>query len=1749
MPGVNGIGHNNYQPQVNGENPGAENVNQPQAPAHRSRLAQAGWTALGVATLGISALVRYSVQKHQVAKRNLQPQIPALSAADRRANDDLASRIRRDALTEKLQQRVRSALAELRRKLPAVEVTEAVREAWASRIEKCCTGKVSSREAADFLKDIVRGEYLKHNVVNHLVEAQAAQLAVDQVPLDEATLRNLTKVISGSPQVLKLAAHVNFKAPAEAEAFRTRLRPLVAEEVTLVLSAVRKIDAAAEESVAKVARLAGQPLNEALRESAQPAVDKLKKTMRQIVNNFPRDPKTWLLKVSSLPELTAQIEAAARDFVEEREAVIVGLRSAGLSNALQAQWMQDVFDEDVFMSPDSAPLYASIARNLADGMDVARLAELLRDEAPQAAAVKECLEHLLQTLRTRLADGVDRASWDRVDGNAFISICRNVFAMVYEKKPELARLFVEKREVMADLVEAMLASGDRREVLFAQSVFHAPETRAIETLVQERTEARADAGRRAALMRALAGDAVEFPEVARAREALAAVFGPAILEGVNAGAGLRFDGREEAGVKDALRELVESGARLRPGAAAERYKAVVVENYVTRLLAATAPAAAEPGADFTPSLRALARHPAVKARLAQLATPEDVTRLGTELSPVIRDFITAEKRLAALAAPLYDGLVSHLAQQSGVTEAEVRRSVTQAAFTQRLLATFETAPDLNFTDAAEAAAAAFAEEVKAIDSAWDERFAAIDAAPVTDEVKAAWRREAVLANAFAHPADVERVVAAAGDLNTRSLETVLAQADNLTPKEVATLVRGEMHRISEVLMRHVGRGNVSREEADGLRTALVTLLYSRSNHRLPQLLADHREAIFPAVFALDEEAMKVSLDAEFSEQPPERAARAKALEMENVRRCHVLWSPLHPKMADFAATLEQDRDNRRQDAIIRHNRELGEMFKSDPLPADLQASVDAMTAGLREQFGDVIAPEGRLDAFEHDLRMFYDGGFGASAEALTVERCVELLRRRLILAYLRETVVAPVVRDIAKHRNIETANVTGLCSRIVSSERFMTLADGVVNQDVAALRDVARQMTMGELRSKERFEKKVRELTQRYITKLAYELEMDVEDVRSMSDQPLLELTGKIFERSFNRLSRNPATGLVDEANLTALFERMEKDCDEAIARKLAVLEKVRSSDLPASLKAQWRTQVLDSVAFFSPDVVTASILAGRAAAASEEVRRLVEALSAEGPLDVEAVKSLMTSVMEKIVTTVIGSLSPKDAVAVLDCECHGPVMVQAMAVLYAACPSLAAAVNRVPQRLVPVIEALEGDFYSDNALHAAAYFLQPDAVRPAHDAFCQLRQAVTSEHLRNQMRQAIDGEADIPFQYCEAFDDAVRALRQRFGTALAPEGVTAVTMPYAREALAAIRAQLDHYVSGKELSALFVEKVTQTYLESQLLPAIARSVAAEEGIAATDDDIATTVRLALAHSRSVHTILGALQKAEDLDEAEFMLRPVLRRALDQLPALTQQRDAVLLATRQTIAAAAEVPLQSVEGVDLSSVEEAMAMDGEGVSLDEETGLPDLKGAARLKVRGESAMNAQMDGWRMVFESINRLPQLSDELKSAWRREALSNALFQNPARVASLERVAGRIPDGLSRALDVYPWRVADFIDGLKTMDLEMAQAFAEDSAWVGADEDTRRLARQHMLSAYLDENRAVLGKLKARRDVVIEAFRSILSGAVETVDADEAQRLVHLLDSPALADIRRAVYDENRPAGWDFLERGEYRNEPLAI
>ncbi len=1751
MPRINGIGQNNPPLQMNEAPQAAENAPVQNPPAPASRLARAGWMVLGVATLGLSAIVRSMVQSHRTAPRVVNPQLPALSAADRRANGLLAAKVRLQMLPDKVQMRLHSAMARLREKLPAAEITDDVRKAWATRIERCTT-KVSSRLAVDFLTDLVRGEYLQHNILNDLVAEKSAQLAAS-FQSDARLTRNLAKVLAGSPQVLKLASRFNFHRPEDCNAFKARLSSIVEEQVSIVFSAERKIAAVTNDAVAKIARYANLPPDDARQNLAQSFATGLRKQLKAVVNDFPRDPQTWLPKLSKLPALSQKIDEAAEAVIAEKRAVIDSLRNAGLSPAMQSEWMKGIFDDNVFMTPASAALYSDIARDLADGPQVARLMTLLGGNAPYSADdAKQCFLEMLQTVRTRLSQGLDRDLKHRLDGNAFITVLRDLFAVVYERKPELARLLTEKRGEMADLAEALQASGDRHELLFAQSVFHPAATHSIEALLEERNAERADAGRRVALQRALAGGAAPLAEVRQAREALAALFGDAVLEDVNAEPGLHLDGRHEAGAQAALQALLDSGERVRPNLVRERYQAVVTENYVTALLtAAAAPMAAELGNGFTPDLRALCRHPDIQARLAALATPEDVTRLIADLTPVLREYVTAAKSLSDQAVALYDAQVAHLAERSGVAKADVRKSLPLDDFTQQLLKDFAAAPGLHFAEAARAESARLSEKVAALTAAWDARFAAIDAAPVADEVKTAWRREAVLANAFADPADVAHVVAAADMISTRTLEKALAESLRQRPEDTALLLRGEMHRISDTLRRCAGRDNIAPDVMDGLRTALITLLYSRNDHRIPQHLAYQSESVINAIFTLDEDVLSKKLDAELARFDPLQAARIKALEMDNARRCRLFWSPEHPQTAGFAQQLEAARAKRHQLWIAEHNNALYDTFWNGPIPESVQTSLDAMKEALRAKFGDAVVPAGRgyVDNPE-DLKQFLWFEIHESPVSLTYPECVERLQDWLIRRHLEKTVVKPVLAELASRRPGVATDVNGIVSRLINSPLIKTLGDAVENQDLGPAREAVREAAVEQIRVMDCFQKEKEALLAQYASKLAYETENDAQELRDHPENLFKKLEAKL-ERELKRLPVKPETGLWDEAALPKLRQSMEKIGAEHLAQKMAVWQSVEALDLPEAAKSAWHASLLENDAFFNSNVVAVTMKAGRAAAGLEGAQRLAAVLSAPD-FDKADAKRLMASLMERILTTYSDELTPAENAKAMDCDSIGPILIQALSVFYAARPDVADAVNQHPDRMKVLIDELSANLISRPEQTAGLYFLQPQVVSATYAVVSSEQQDDNSAAYRAMIVQAINERRELPDMYEDSLTKAIDQLRSRFGTALAPEGVTAARMPFAKEAWAAVRARVAHFVSADELADLFARKVTEAYIRTGLLPALLRSVVADDGIDATEEDITATARLVAEQSRSAQTILGALQSEDDLDEAEFMLRPVLRQAFQQQKALAQTREATLLATRRAIADLAGVPVGAPEvaQLDLSVVASAMSPAGEGLSLDAETGLPDREGAATIAARGEAAKNAKMDNWRAIFASINGLPQATDALKAAWRRDALTDPLLQDPAKIEALAGLAQQLSaEGLAQTLDAYPFPAADFIQHLTAMDATLEAALAADPRWTNADEGLRQSARQHLLSAFLAANPAVAAKLQTRKDVVIEAFRGLFAGAFPDVTVTQSQHLAQLLAVPELADVRRSVYDESRPTGWDFLEQGEFPRHPLPV
>ncbi len=1749
MPNIPGVGQNNPQVQ---QNLPVENVNQPQRAGGLSRGAR---VALGFATIGLSEIViRCRRSAEPAPARNLNQQLPAIAPAEKRANADLARLVQNHDLPGGFKKVTKRASAELRRTLPIERLSDGARARIVQAI-RSAEVKVTPEILASMMKEAVLSDYLHHEVISDLVSSAARAMRLDP---DLATPL-AGRLANKSSEVKALAQNINFNDPQQLQDFKARVAPLVNEQVAVALSVSGTIKQIQAQARAALLEATGLEDNDNFEKSVQVFLKKLGKKLAAVESGAAPDPERGVRTLGQLPDIAQQLETQGTALINDKLAIIDLIRQSDFSDAVKKEWAEQALFGGAFINQSAARNALAAAGDIARGPEARRLLETLRAEPIDKAALKAAMVDLLvqakRNLAARTTSAADRLKYD---GDVMRHVGVFFFGAVLDKSEEMRTLFNDNCDFLAEVQAELALSENNEEYSVGQSVFETVHSKDIGALFRYNKERREAAERRTDLLEALRQPADapvanakisnEFVGYAGGRRVLVERFGPAILPGVDPAGRevtLAFESENEAGFREVLEQYARDHETVSYGALSRLYQSFVLENYVTGLLEKMArPIAEHMNAPFAPNVRALYRNPDVTAQFEAAKSLEEIRRVAARFDGRIRALVSAEKTLVEKSAAHYDAFVAHLSERSGLSEAEVKAGLPLERFAHELCRPFYAGEDgpehsLEFARAAEASPARMGEWLAALTTAYDARFAEIEAADVPMAVKISWRKDAVLTQAFSEPGRAAILAETAKAVDVTPLVTALGEARDLATDELAGIFRLEMRHISDELMSRVDLKKTSPEALHDLRKSLVALLFHREG-RLQHFFAPgpDRLKIEWAARALDESEVSERINDELAGVAPEEAESLKASELANARECSVFFEGSQPGMKDFAATLAKKREEAAAREVEAHNQAISRAFDVVPLSDEIQAVVNRLTADLRAKFGEGIVLEGALLSEGEDWSdrsLFLRQKIRTNPRKLNQAQALEIIREHFITKFMEKQALQPM---------LDAKIEAGLCTReaaervkpiILGSAFLKKLAGEVTGGDLEPLREALRRVVDEELNIQREAAAKKTELLNGFVSQLAELTGKTVDEVKERSvnlKAYLSESLDRVFDAGARR---SPETGLTEKEAMAEVAALMEEEAAKCLDAKRALLEAVRASGVSDGLKASFTNQILGSAAVFSAAGFNEALKAGRLVAARPEVGQLAALLAEGGNYNADQARALLTQISASLYESIAAGLSAREA-AQLEGDNLRALLSTALAVIYEAKPELAAALSRDSERAASLqLLLLDAANNSPAGVYAGCAFLEPEAMAETVKKI-QARRRTPEEC--QALRKALSGSLPMPPQFGPVFEQALTKLRARFGEAVIPLNADPVKMRYASQAKEEVNPLLGNAATSEAIAAAYERGVAKSYMSEKIQDWFS-VILAERGL---PEDAASSMSLQIVRRSSrIAELIESIQRPEDVAAREAEIRGILEDYVTRHQEIEARTDAFIAEAHRQIAAAGRLELPYVQSVlSLASLRDKIDVQRPDLVCDPRTGLPDKASEDRLFNDIVPIRNEKVRLWREAFEHIDRL-QISDEVKKAWRElAALSGPLFLVPRRIDGLVDLARSIPaKALEAALAANPAKPAAIGKAFQGIIEVLDRGVA---AHVSPEDGTDLIGplRASVSTLFFAEHPRLVRLLtQEKRDVVIYTLQSLNVGGLGGMqDTQFIKSMTEFMAAPVLDSLMERVRgDQVAPPDWTLI------------
>ncbi len=806
MPGIQALRPDNAQIE---QNLPAENDHQPR---RAGGLSTAARFALGFATIGLSELVIWCRRSGAPAPaRNLNQQLPALSAAEKRANDELAAIFERRCVPHKYMEAAALASVDLRRRLPVTELADGARRQVVEAIRSAGV-KVTPDVLASMMKEAVLSDYLGSQIFSSMIREAAAPFA-EALGVDPAlaTPRAFNLAMK-SLEVKALAQNVNFKNPQEVEVFKQRVMPLVNDQISTWVTVNKRVKEVQMKARASLLAATGLEDNEKFAQSVSPFLEKLESKLRTVESGIPADPETGLLAMSELPNLAQRIQAAGDAMIEEKLSIVRLVHENGFSPAVQREWAEQALAGGVFFNPSAARNALGVAGSLAEGAEAQRLVDVLSAGSIDKAALKSALVHILSKARQDIValttSPADRA---RYEGDVMRQMGVLVFGAVLDRSESLRTLFHEKRELLAEVQGELIASADKDEFCVAQSAFETVHSKEIGALYRENAAQRLDRKHRqalfGALQKALMGRGSvppQFqPSFENAMTRLRERYGEAVIP-LNADP---MKLKVAFWARCSIRDLASDAAT------AERIEEMfvrgVAESFMTsRLEAWLAESIKEQGLHQLQKgdaeeqglqvsmmvLKFLRQNPRIRELFEGIRRPEDIGAVESEVRGVLSDYAARYAAIENRVNAFIEETHQQIAEAGGFDLDFVKRGADLSSLRDRLDVE---RPDLSKDPRTglldEAAETRLFDEVRAVRDErvrrYREAFSRVASLEIPDAVREDWRRAIVTdRKLFLSSERIDAMVNIARSLSSEELEAALS-AEPADPETVCDALR------------------------------------------------------------------------------------------------------------------------------------------------------------------------------------------------------------------------------------------------------------------------------------------------------------------------------------------------------------------------------------------------------------------------------------------------------------------------------------------------------------------------------------------------------------------------------------------------------------------------------------------------------------------------------------------------------------------------------------------------------------------------------------------------------------------------------------------------------------------------------------------------------------------------------------------------------------------------------------------------
>ncbi len=875
MPGIHGLRPNNAPIEQNLPVP---NVQQP----HRaSGLSKAARIALGFATIGLSELVIWCRRSSETAPaRNLNPQLPALSASEKRANDDLAAIFERRCVPHKYVEAAALASADLKRRLPVTELTDGARGQVVEAIRSAGV-KVTPDLLASMMKEAVLSDYLCSHVFTGMVREAAAPFA-ETLGVDPATAApGAVALATKSLEVKALAQNVNFKNPEELEAFKQRVMPLVKDQVSTWVTVCGRIKEVQAKARARLLAATGLEDNEKFAQSIRPFLEKLESTLRTAQAGVPADPETGLQGMNELPAIVERIRAEGEALINEKLSIVGLIRENDFSPAVQKEWARQALTGGVFFNPMAARNALGVAGSLATGPEAQRLSDVLSATPVDKAAVKTALVNLLVKARQDLAAlAASPADKQKYEGSVLREAGVLVFGAVLDRNETLRALFHEKRELLAEVQEELAASADADEFCVAQSAFETVHSQEISALCRANHEHRLDLKQRnevfKALQKAIAGRGTVPPQFLPALESamtrLRERYGEAVIP-LNADP-MTLDIAFSA--RSTIRKL--AGDEATPERIEEVFVQGVVESFTSKTIEDWLGESIaqrgihqlqiddeeEQNALIRMMVLQIRRHsPRIGELFAGIRRPEDVGAIEGEVRGILSDYAARYAAFDQRAVAFIEETHQQIAAASGFDLAFVKRSADLSSLKARLdIERKDIARDPHTGLPDEASEDRIFAEVRTLRDEmvrrYREAFPHVERLDIPASVKRDWRSAIVTdRKLFLSSERIDAMVNIARSLPTEELEAALAAE----PADPVTLCNA-LRRFIDVMDRGVVAHTDPMDGADmftPMRDNIMTL-FAAEHPRLVEALIRQKNMVAYTLRALEKGKIGLGAD-------------------------------------------------------------------------------------------------------------------------------------------------------------------------------------------------------------------------------------------------------------------------------------------------------------------------------------------------------------------------------------------------------------------------------------------------------------------------------------------------------------------------------------------------------------------------------------------------------------------------------------------------------------------------------------------------------------------------------------------------------------------------------------------------------------------------------------------------------------------------------------------------------------------------